>query len=667
MQYGKRQDQELSLRFLRAPNVLPPMARSKPSSPKARRPPVLAAAIRPNVRASIPLPASSFEVPILVNGNLDVELVRHDQVPRSQLAGSNPPREQSTGSLLTSRSTTRTSSSSARLDVQRRLSTVLTPTSSEASQSEQDASSTHATLNIAAHGRRAANYRHLRATEQGLPSIDETLAGQGRWVPVHIDAVQDVEFVNTGPAPGHLVAQDQSPWSGLHQPADAISTSPTGSDVNRGGRKGGLGKEKATKVGGMRNTRACLRCFVYRIECDESEPCAPCRKRMRTWRLGCTRRRLPERLDILLPDILTAHLEFKKVCSFINTNAEMYRGPTFHLPLTQFLGQRGPLWIPVREIAPLGSKLIQSRQFTINDERIVETLDLDSLPVVPYWPPKRTKEEIAQIEQTLMQWLRGIAHTERSDWQGYVFPRKKVDVYLWERNILGQICYLLDPSKPEHEQLEAAMELTFFNYIQIHAFVVPPDQFKYVYNKLQNPAFSGHRPAPNDEVCSRAVNAFLAMLTMHKFKLLAAGTLEHLNFLFADRKSTVEIGVLAFCESFLFLLVLAQLQKSVLENTMMEQDDEATNFSKDDAVREIKRMEDELAIVIIELCVFKLRKVAKKLKAEERGAEGDDIDMGTQRTTSQFFDRLHKITVLCGKFLYSCRKAQKLMRPQVGA
>ena len=279
------------------------MARSKPPSPRLRRA-RLSAAIRPNVRASAPPPASSFELPILTNAN--------DESVPAQRSGAAPPPldvrspldDQSTGSLPTTRSTTQTTSSSAKLDDQRRLSTILTPSSSEASQSGHDVSTTHTTSNIVGLARRTAHRRPSRASEQILPNIDESLAFQGRWVPLQTDAIQDVEFVNTKPAPEQPEGSGDSPWSGLNRTLgnqNGSSTSPTGSDPNRGGRRGGLGKEKAAKVGGMRHTRACLRCFVYRIECDGQNPCSQCRRRMRTWNLGCTRRRLPERLAHLLP------------------------------------------------------------------------------------------------------------------------------------------------------------------------------------------------------------------------------------------------------------------------------------------------------------------------------------------------------------------------------
>lgn len=630
------------------------------------------ATIRPNVRPSVPSPVSAFEFSLLVNEHQPPDPQRDEAVP-THLGAYNLLRDQSTGSLPTSRSTTQTSSSSAKLDQQRRLSTILTPNSSEPSRSEDGASTTHATSNLVGHGHLNVRRRLSAVAEQVLPTIDETLAGQGRWATGHIDAMQDVEFVNTGPDLEPTVTLGQSPWSGLHQNAELQpgSNSPEGLDVNRGGRRGGLGKVKAAKVGGMRHTRACLRCFVYRIECDELEPCSQCGRRMRTWNLGCTRRRLPERLSVLLPDIITAPLEYTKVCVFINSSALYYRGERFHLPVTQFLGER-ELWIPVREVEPSGLELMRRQAFRISTdqpERIVRPIDLKNLPVIPYWSAEREQDEVTQINETLEAWLRAIALKEKSGWQNHVFPRLGKDVYLWERHVMGQMCRLLDPSDPAHAKLEVAMELTFCNHLVIHSFAVPNDQLKYVSSKMHHPDFKDMTPAPKQEISARAVNMFLSMLIMRKMRLQAGVVLEHLSLLFADRKSTIELGVLTFCESFLFLLVLAQLQISVLQRAINKANDGDTSFSMQDAREEIQRMENELATVIIELCVFKLRKVSKKMKAEGRPLEaGGDVDMDAhEASASRFFDRLHKITELSGKFARHLRKANALMRFQVGA
>ena len=72
-----------------------------------------------------------------------------------------------------------------------------------------------------------------------------------------------------------------------HQEGDYTQDSDTGldsmslawSNVNREDRSG-PGRESVDKVGRTRLTRACLRCSVYNIECDELEPCSQCRTNM---------------------------------------------------------------------------------------------------------------------------------------------------------------------------------------------------------------------------------------------------------------------------------------------------------------------------------------------------------------------------------------------------
>jgi hypothetical protein len=274
------------------------MARYKARSPRPRH-------TRPKVRATACTPAYSFELPILLNTDHESPPALRSGAASSLLDGRNPLEDQSTESLPTTTPTTQITNSLANLDDQSQTSLILTPTSPEASQSGHGGSTTHTTAGIVGPTGRERVRCQFRANEQTLPSIDESLAFRDRWVPDQIDAVQGGVFVNTGPISEQQAGPGHSPWSGLNRiPNNRHNNPPPRPDVNRGGRRGGLGKEKAAKVGGMRLTRACLRCFVYRIECDGHRPCAQCQRRMRTWNLGCTRQRLPERLEILLPGML---------------------------------------------------------------------------------------------------------------------------------------------------------------------------------------------------------------------------------------------------------------------------------------------------------------------------------------------------------------------------
>jgi hypothetical protein len=352
----------------------------------------------------------------------------------------------------------------------------------------------------------------------------------------------------------------------------------------------------------------------------------------------------------VLSAILTAHLTRDNVASYVNTNAESWLGPPFHLPLTQSLGEERPLFVPVREVVPLGSKIVERPAFSAGidsqGDRTVQKINLKSPPLVPYFGSDGSTSTEVEVDETIKQWLRRIVQSKRSNWQRIIFPS---DHRAWERNILGQICNLIDTNNNEHKHLEIAMELTFFNHIQIHPFEIPSAQVDNVYSKLLNPDFNQQRPDPGERVCPRAVNKFLTMLIMRKVQLQAEALLEHLSTLFADRKSTVETGIFAFCESFLFLLVLAQLQISVLQTGQLLHNDDNERYTKEEAQQEIREMEAELATIIIELCVFKLRKVAKRMKSEGPTADGE-VNMLDQEPPSQFFDRLHKITELCGEF-----------------
>lgn len=641
------------------------MARSKPSSPRTR-PARILAFIRPNVRPSIPPPANAFELPIRLDTDHDSPLDQHGRTLQGE-HGRNSVNDQSTGSQPTSVSTTEPSSSSARLDGQRRLSRILTPTSSEGLSSERGAVTSRATSNLVGTQHRVNRRRYSRTIDHLTASIDETLLGQGRWVTPH-EPVQDVEFVpgrlspepplpqSCSPRPSHSPPQSHSPWSGYPRTDDNEGGSASPKE-RRGGRKGGFEKEKAVKVGEMRQTKACLRCLFYRIECDDGDPCAQCRRKMRTWKLPCTRQRLPERLRLLFPDILIKHLEFDKVYAFMGTNAEKYLPgqEPFHLPLTQFLGEgeHRYLWLQVREVEPLGQKLLRRPGFSVvntQDGPMVQTVEQQSPPLIPYINADQRKVE-EQVSRTLELWLRRFLDEDGSNWQWYVFP--KAEEQAWERSVLGQICRLLDPENEAHAKLEVAMELTFFNRLLTHSFAVPDEHIEWLYTKkLQHPQFRNRVPVNVDvEVCPRAVNTFLAMIVLHKVEIQAEATLEHINQLFASRDDSVLTGTLAFCESLLFMMVLAQLQRSVLERAKLDSSVYETTITIKEAKRLIKVMEDELATPIIELCVFKLRKVLKKRKSAISMAVTEGLEDATDQAALQFFNNLRKITELCGKSL----------------
>jgi hypothetical protein len=581
----------------------------------------------------------------------DGPIDHHERMPQGE-QGRSPMTDQSTGSLATSLSTAEPSNPSALLDGQRRLSTVLTPTSSEGTSSERGAVTSRATSNLVGNQHRVHRRRQARPTDHFSVSIDENLLGQGRWAPSQLETIQDVEFVPRGGSPQPPLPQSHSPWSGFPRSEESPGGSASPRE-RRGGRTGGFEKGKAAKVGEMRQIKACLRCLFYRIECDDGEPCAQCTRRMRTWKLPCSRQRLPERLDYLLPAIFTKQLEFKKVSAFMGTNAVDYlpgQG-AFHLPLTQFLGEGAPryLWLQVREVEPSGDKLLRRPGFLVVGTQtgpVMQKVEQASPPVIPVSSNEpRTAEQ--QISETLELWLRRFLDEKGSNWHWYAFPKDKEQA--WERNILGQICDLLDPNNEEHAKLEVAMELTFFNHLLTHSFAVPREHIEWLYTKkLQHPLFKDRPPADNVEVVPRAVNTYLAMIVLHKVKLLAESTLEHINKLFSSRDDSLLTGTLAFCESHLFMMVLAQLQKSILQRAKLDGVYE-TSITVQDAKRLIKEMEDELATPIVELCVFKLRKISKKRKPAGAVPLVEDPAATTDQAAIRFFNNVRRLTELCSK------------------
>jgi hypothetical protein len=184
-----------------------------------------------------------------------------------------------------------------------------------------------------------------------------------------------------------------------------------------------------------------------------------------------------------------------------NAKKDLHAQRPFHTPLTQFSGegeQKYP-WLQVREVEPVG--------------RMVLAVTHQSPPLVPYVSAEREQVEERCIEN-LELWLKEFLDKSGSDWQWYIFP--KLVEQAWERNILGQICYLLKPSNEEHKKLQVAIKLTLFNRLLTHSFTVPDEHIDWRYaEKLQHPNYENHTPL-GVEVCPGALNAFLAMIVLRK-------------------------------------------------------------------------------------------------------------------------------------------------------
>jgi hypothetical protein len=123
--------------------------------------------------------------------------------------------------------------------------------------------------------------------------------------------------------------------------------------------------------------------------------------------------------DDAFTDVWTTYLTTDKVRHIIETNAVHWLSAPFHLPLTQFLGKQGLLYLPVREVEPLGSILVQRPAFPVaNDQEkhMVQLIHLENPPVVPYFESGRAQDAGAQASEILELWLREFAETEYSGW-----------------------------------------------------------------------------------------------------------------------------------------------------------------------------------------------------------------------------------------------------------
>lgn len=128
-------------------NVSLRMARSKPTSSRTA-PPRPFAPLRPYVRPTAPLPQSNRLSPATTTAQDVSDTVRQPDNPGYHEHGRIQEHDQSTGSLATSKYTSSDSEVSANLARNRHLSTIMTPTDSEAAYSEGGTSVSHGSSNM---------------------------------------------------------------------------------------------------------------------------------------------------------------------------------------------------------------------------------------------------------------------------------------------------------------------------------------------------------------------------------------------------------------------------------------------------------------------------------------------------------------------------------------
>lgn len=393
---------------------------------------------------------------------------------------------------------------------------------------------------------------------------------------------------------------------GWHGQRETFSI-PSRSD--RGGRKRPLSSEKSLHVVAMRHKGACLRCRLYRTECDNGEPCTSCNRKLRTWTIGCTRLRLQDASSLLLPGILTKQLEWAEVSAFMESIASYWRGEPFSLPLTLWVGE--PLWLTVREVEPVNRALLQMYGFASQPDSATESLKiswLQSPPILPYYDGKSHQQAFDDIRMSVLTWYKSMNVTTKDtglDWTWILFHQAHQHP---ERQFFNQILELgrlLQSGTPESELLQTCLRLLFFNYVMSTAFVVPEDDVEPLYKRLLDPSYRGHRVASNELVCPRGINRFLKMLLLPVLKELTQNALTGIeSFLISRSKYQPE---LAISLSFLMLIITGRTEDSIFQRGFSNAIAKESSLSKDEARDLIRATDLGVSSLIIELNAFRLR------------------------------------------------------------
>jgi hypothetical protein len=130
-------------------------------------------------------------------------------------------------------------------------------------------------------------------------------------------------------------------------------------------------------------------------------------------------------------------------CAGSNAMKDLHDQRPFHISLSRFpeAEEQKYLWLQAQEVEPMF--LVANHQ---------------NPPLYPYLVAERQQLE-EHFSENLELWLQRFFDCRGSDWQRYVFPN--LEDQAWNRQILGQICNLYDPSKTEHENPPIALRLSF--------------------------------------------------------------------------------------------------------------------------------------------------------------------------------------------------------------
>ena len=278
-----------------------------------------------------------------------------------------------------------------------------------------------------------------------------------------------------------------------------------------------------------------------------------------------------------------------------------------------------PLNLPVKEVEVLDSAHQELHAFKTNNNNNGEAAVLRKTavwtpPLLLYLADK--PGEIREIRDQLSVCMRGVFAIREGDprirqdlgqchWPWPCFDSDEND---WEGYVTEEIFKYWNKDIPAHSVLGKAHALLFFAYILDHMFMVTGDALVEMLSNLQNK----HGFDPNKDVSPDTVNSFLKMIVFQWFLEMAKDVLTELQTMLHSmalgKETSTARSDIAFCLSFIMLIVLGQTQSRLLLLSTYDKRETGIELPLEEAERLIIDMEREVGSYIVHFHEFALKR-----------------------------------------------------------